>query len=357
MTYQNFGLKFDPFAHLDSTKDARLYEYLVIPRAVEIAWGDKPTAIFAKPGGGKSALRTYTELVYRGTRGVKLPITYVPDTYSSEPDFHFFGLSQSLARAVMIYLISYPDIFLQFSSTRQAETKHLLIHLPYELNFILDILAKAQSTAEIEQLFGVRAISGIEKLGKAHQEMIRLLRCNQVAKTGETNIITLMTQAKEIFEIASFHILVDGLDGFIETAEKRSLLKWIAPLLNIADSWAQQHIYIKLFLPLTISDFPEIHTCAYMQTASLDWDDGLLAEVIRRRLYVASNGSFDSLDALSTPDLHNVELHLARQLDAEKKLPRQIIIKAHALLKQAQKNPDLAIHYENLFREEIRHVA
>ena len=109
-SYQDFGLKFNPFMGLDSTKDAHLQEYLVIPKTVEIAWGDAPVAILAQPGGGKSALRSYTEMTYRGTRGVKLPVTYVPNTYSKEPDSHFVALRQSLARSVLIYLISYPLI-------------------------------------------------------------------------------------------------------------------------------------------------------------------------------------------------------------------------------------------------------
>jgi hypothetical protein len=69
-----------------------------------------------------------------------------------------------------------------------------------------------------------------------------------------------------------------------------------------------------------------------LRAAALTWDDNLLAEVVRRRVFVASRGAFDSLDAVSAPDLRNVELALARQLGEKEKLPRQIIMKCRRLL-------------------------
>ena len=52
----------------------------------------------------------------------------------------------------------------------------------------------------------------------------------------------------------------------------------------------------------------------------------------------------------------SVELHLARQLNAEQKLPRQIILKTRRLLERAQQNTDGVIHYEDVF-EEARDVS
>jgi hypothetical protein len=353
---QKFGFQFDPFTHLDSTKDARLYEYLVIPKTVEIAWGDEPAAILARPGGGKSALRAYTEQVYRGTRGVKLPITYIPETYSTESQFHFLGLQRALARALLIYLISYPDVFLQLSSEPQSKTKSLLSFLPYDFDFLLSVLEGTDSVSEMEQLLGVNALSGIQKIGESHQRMTRQLRVAPAAPLHSLTIDILLAHAREIFEIDSFHILVDGLDGFVETTPPEALSQWLAPLMEFAEIWKKQKIYLKFFLPVSMAEFPHIARHRGIRTATLNWDDSLLAEVIRRRLYVASQGAFDSLDAISTPDLRNIELHLARQLNAEQKLPRQIILKTRHLLEKAQQNPDWVIHYEDVF-EEARDVS
>lgn len=353
---QKFGFQFDPFTHLDSTKDARLYEYLVIPKTVEIAWGDEPAAILAHPGGGKSALRAYTEQVYRGTRGVKLPITYIPETYSTEAQFHFLGVRRALARALLIYLISYPDVFLQLPSGSQSITKNLLSFLPYDLDFLLSILESTDSVGEMEQLLGVNALSGIQKIGESHQRMTRQLRVAPAAPLHEPTVDLLLAQAREIFEIDAFHILVDGLDGFVETTAPEALSQWLAPLMEFAEAWKKQKVYLKFFLPVSMAEFPHNTRHPSIRTATLNWDDSLLAEVIRRRLYVASQGAFDSLDAISAPNLRNIELHLARQLNAEQKLPRQIILKTRYLLEIAQQNPDGVIRYADVF-EEVRDVS
>lgn len=344
MNHLQFGLAFDPFAYLDSTRDARLHEYLVIPKTVEIAWDDASLAIFAQPGGGKSALRTYTEMIYRRTRGVKLPITYVPDTFSLQKEFHFFGLRRSLARSVFIYLTSYPDTFLQLTPSRREQAIQLMADLPFQLDFILSILENAASIAEIEQVLGIGAISGIEKPGRAHREMVSLLRRQRAKEPRNASLPDLLDQARDVFGIKSFHILFDGLDGFAETRQSRDLLEWIEPLFRVAGDWAQKSIYLKFFLPITACDIPDSLSRHPIRTAELTWDDGLLAEVIRRRLYVASGGAFDSLDALATPDLRNIELQLARQLNAEKKLPRQMIKTASTLLELASHNADHFIH-------------
>lgn len=349
MNPQPFGLAFDPFAYLDSTRDARLHEYLVIPKTVEIAWDDVPLAVFAQPGGGKSALRTYTEMIYRRTRGVKLPITYVPDTFSSGKEFHLFGLRRSLARSIFIYLTSYPDIFLQLTPRRREQAIQLMADLPFELGFILSILESAASIAEIEQVLGIGAISGMERPGRAHQEMVNLLRRQRAKEPGNASLPDLLDQARDVFGIKSFHILFDGLDGFAETRQSRDLLEWIEPLFRVAGDWARNSIYLKFFLPITACDIPDSLSNHPIRTAELTWDDGLLADVIRRRLYVASGGAFDSLDALATPDLRNVELQLARQLNAEKKLPREMIKKVGTLLEQAGQNTDHFIHAIDIF--------
>ena len=351
-----YVFQFDPFTHLDSTKDARLYEYLVIPKTVEIAWGDEPAAILAQPGGGKSALRAYTEQVYRGTRGVKLPITYIPENYSEENQFHLWGLQRAFARALLIYLVSYPDVFLQLPPERQSRTKSLLSFLPYDFDFLLSVLEGTDFVGEMEQLLGVNALSGIQKIGEAHQFMTRQLRTIPAASFSSPGVEILLTHAREIFEIDAFHILVDGLDGFSETTQPASLIRWLVPLLEFAEAWKRKKVYLKFFLPVSMAEFPEIARHRGIRTATLNWDDGLLAEVIRRRLYVATRGAFDSLDAISAPDLRNVELHLARQLNAEQKLPRQIILKTRRLLERAQQNTDGVIHYEDVF-EEARDVS
>jgi hypothetical protein len=348
MNLHNFSLLFNPFEHLDSTNDAHLYEYLVIPKTVEVAWEDAPVAIFAKPGGGKSALRRYTENSLRKTRGVKLPVTYIPSSYCFDVEFHQNGIKQALARAIFIYLISYPDLFLQFSQEKQRKTIEILTNLPFDLGFLLDLSQRASTISEIEQLLGVGALSYIEKPGQAHKAMIDIIQASSIDPPN-TNILLLFEQAREIFEIKNFHILIDGLDGFVETNSDAGLLNWILPVVEQAGVWAKHEIYLKFFLPFTLTDFPKIHAIPGLSTAALEWDTGLLADVVRRRLYVASNGAFDTLDALSVPGLRNVDLQVARHLS--EKLPRAMIKKVRILLEKASQNADGYINETDLVEE------
>ena len=346
--FQKFGLEFDPFIHLDASKDTRLYDYLVIPKAVEIAWKDEPIALLSGPGGGKSALRAYTEKVYRDTRGAKLPITYIPETYSNDPDFHFNGLKRALARAIFIYLVSYPDIFLKFSSTKKSETKSILAFLPYEVDYLLSILESGEFIKEMEETIGVHAISGIQKIGETHQVLADQVRQTTPASSNNPNVDELFNKIREVFEVSSFHILIDGVDGFAESTPPSTLLTWLLPLIEKAEKWGQAMIFLKFFLPISLAEFPRTAEQSGISLATLTWDDSLLAQVIRRRLYVASQGTFDSLDAISAPDLRNVDLLLARQIHPGNKLPRQIIMRTRQLLERVQNRPDWLIQAEDI---------
>lgn len=326
-----FGFAFDPFEYLDSTKDAHLQEYLIIPKAVEIALSDQPVAILAQPGGGKSALRIYTANFYTDSRGIRFPVTYVPDDYSTENDFHFKGIKKSLASAAFIYLASYPDLFFSLSPHDRRKLKRLLLDLPLGLNFHVQTLRDSRFLSDLEQTLGTLAFSDLPRLDRAHVQLARELEGESPSESLSLNDgFGLLNDA---FGVKSFHILVDGLDGFMETQSPQALLAWIEPLLNVLETWEMQNIYLKFFLPMDSFDAPALTNLRALRAAALTWDDHLLAEVIRRRVFVASRRTFDSLDAISAPDLRNVELSLARQLGEKEKLPRQIILKCQDLLR------------------------
>jgi hypothetical protein len=334
----SFGFRFDPFEHLDSTKDAHLQEYLVVPKAVEIALSDQPVAIFAQPGGGKSALRIYTSNVLKDSRGVKFPLAYIPETYSTEQDLHFKGIQRSLASAVFMYLISYPDLYFVGLPKHRQTIKSILLDLPFGLNFNLRALTEARFISDLEQALGMPALSGIPTLDQKHWHLARELE-KESSLSQSIRLEECFELLRDSFGTKSIHILVDGLDGFIETRSSQALLAWIEPLLNILDEWCKNDIYLKFYLPMDISHVPVLAKLTTLRSAALAWDDNLLAEIIRRRVFVASRGNFDSLDAISEPDVRNVELILVRQLREAEKLPRQVVLKSRDLL-QAVINSD-----------------
>ncbi len=343
-----FGFAFDPFEHLDSTKDTHLQEYLVRPKAVEIVLSDQPVAIFAQPGGGKSALRIYTANVYKDSRGVKFPLTYVPDTYSTEPDLHLKGIQRSLASAVFMYLISYPDLFFVFKPKHKEQVKSVLLDLPFGLNYNLRALTESRFISDLGQALGVAALSSISGLDQKHQQLALELE-EESALSKPLTLEESFELLNEAFGVKSVHILVDGLDGFIETRSSQALLAWIEPLLDILEKWEKKDIYLKLFLPMDISDAPALTSLSSLRAAALVWDDNLLAEIIRRRVFVASRGNFDSLDAISAPDLRNVELILVRQLSEKVKLPRQVILKSRNLLRSVINSNKEFLSSEDIF--------
>jgi hypothetical protein len=342
-----FGFAFDPFEHLDSTKDAHLQEYLIVPPAVQSVLSDQPVAVFAQPGGGKSALRMYAANFYKESRGVRFPVTYVPQDYSTDPDFHFHGIQRSLARAAFMYLASYPDLFFDLSRNTRQTLKRLLLDLPFGLDFNLQTLRDSRFLSDLEQALGAPAFSSLPRLERVHQQL-----AHELEKESPSESLSLddgFALLQHAFGTKSFHILIDGLDGFIETQPPQALLAWISPLLNIVEGWEKKNVYVKFFLPLDISDAPALTTQGVLRAATLTWDDNLLAEVVRRRVFVASRGAFDSLDAISAPDVRNVELTLARQLGEKEKLPRRIIIKCRVLFENLITANKEAISLEDLF--------
>lgn len=346
------GVRLQPFEFLDSTKDSHLYDYLITPSSVDITWGDTPIMIFASPGGGKSALRIYAEKIHRDSRGVKFPVTYIPTIYNVDEDFHFKGLLSSLAKSLFIYLISYPDFFLALPIGVQKQIRTVLDHLPYEVDYILSLLIPNQSVVELEQIFGVHALSGIKNLGSAHQQLAAKIDEIQ-SQPKSTDVFNSFVAVKNALGAKSIHIMIDGLDGFLETTKDAgNLINWINPMLNIVEEWQSQGIYLKFFLPIDISEFRELKNIPSIQFTSLNWDDELLAKLIRRRVYVATDGAFGSLDAICTPDIQDVELHLAHQLSEKNKLPRQMIIKSRELITRAEMHNDGLIHYADLFHGE-----
>lgn len=342
-----FGFAFDPFEYLDSTKDAHLQEYLIIPKAVEIALSDQPVAILAQPGGGKSALRIYTENFYKESRGIRFPVTYVPDDYSTKNDFHFKGIKKSLASAAFLYLASYPDLFFALNPSDKRKLKRLLMELPLGLDFNLQTLRGSRFLSDLERTLGTPAFSSLPRLNRAHHQLARELE-DEVPPQSQS-LEDDFALLNDVFGARSVHILVDGLDGFMETQSTQALLAWIEPLLNTLDTWEKKNIYLKFFLPMDISDAPALTNLRALRAAALTWDDHLLAEVIRRRVFVASRRTFDSLDAISAPDLRNVELSLARQLGEKEKLPRQIILKCQDLLRNMIQSNRTEILTEDLF--------
>lgn len=246
-----------------------------------------------------------------------------------------------------MYLSSYPDLFFALSPTDKQKLKRLLLELPLGLDFNLQTLRDSRFLSDLERTLGSPAFSNLPRLDRAHHQLARELEYESPAQPQSLDDDFALLNG--VFGVRSIHILVDGLDGFMETQSPQALLAWIEPLLNTLETWEKKNIYLKFFLPMDISDAPALTNVHALRAAALTWDDHLLAEVVRRRVFVASRRTFDSLDAISAPDLRNVELSLARQLGEKEKLPRQIILKCQDLLRNMIQSNRTEILTEDLF--------
>lgn len=336
---KTFGFAFDPFEHLDSTRDPQLIDFVVVPPGVEIAWSEAPIAIFSLPGGGKSTLRRYTEYVYRQRRGREFPVSYIADRYEPNRDTHHAEqLLKACSQAFFMYLLSYPDIFFEFNGQNQRKSRMLIEEIPFDPTFLIQLIAGSTNLIDVAAPIGAPPFSGIIQLGEIHRRLVDHLFT--IPNNGERfkTIESIFTFIKETVGARSIHFLIDGLDNFPETIESENLLNWILPLLRRVEAFAQQDAYLKFFLPMDIVEAAKLESISGFMTAMLEWDNYSLAEVIRRRVYVASEAAFDSLDAISAPDLRNVELQIAQQLPRDRKLPRQMILRTQEILQIANRS-------------------
>jgi hypothetical protein len=79
-----------------------------------------------------------------------------------------------------------------------------------------------------------------------------------------------------------------------------------------------------------------------VRRARLDWTAPMLAELIRRRVYVASGGEFGSLDAVCGPELRDVETALIKALPARARLPREALVLVRRVMHEYAQRPKAA---------------
>jgi hypothetical protein len=147
-------------------------------------------------------------------------------------------------------------------------------------------------------------------------------------------------------DLSSVFLLLDGVDGFVETAaDPHAAAAMLAPLLANTGAWAAHGLLLKGFFPLEIATaldaaYPEM--MRQTRRVILSWSPPQLADVIRQRVWVATEGGFGSLDALCSPSLRDSETQLARIVAP---LPREMLVLTERLLwehiRRGDANPKL----------------
>lgn len=338
------GLRFNPFQPLDASSDARLGDYLVEHHVLTKIWGDWHSFVFAPAGGGKTALRVRTsQLCWVGqATNHPFPIVYLPPFLiwlHAHPsrDEHLAALAQAGAIRLLLALGYYPHWFLDLTRADQHAVYQALVwNLPGHLHFWLDQVQTAQRIAPLVETFDPTFIVPDPPNTSALLELCQLLRAFECTTVLPTPLELWNQFADVILRILGFrsiYILIDGLDGIQETARNPHVAaECLSTLLPLTEAWTR--IFIKGYLPqetqpsLAARFASLVHTA---QTATIEWTPALLAEVVRHRVYVASEGAFGSLDAVASPAVRDLETVLAKSV---RPLPREMLVLTQRVLEE-----------------------
>ncbi len=351
-----FGLKFNPFdsRFLDAGVDPQLSAYLVGHEAFVAIWGNWPSFVFAPVGGGKSAFRVRLARACRvGQDGRRIfPVIYKspgPGDFETWPptlNEHLYFLNQAIAVELLLELAYRPWHYLKLNrKTRQAVRHHLEANLVVSLEYLLAQLEEAGNLSPLIEDFDPTAA---QLLNPPDAASIRRLCADLRALSPESpdsnpalqhsspllRFQTLTQLIKESLDYEAIYLLIDGVDAYVESANNpQASVLLIQSLLDQTHKWAGEQVYAKYFLsselePLILAaSSPALTKIA--KPTKITWTTEMLIEVLQKRLQVASQGMFNSLDAISSPDLRGTEAKLVR---IAKPLPREVLVLAERML-------------------------
>jgi hypothetical protein len=341
--FRRIGLRFDPYVHLEASSDPHLSEYTVNLDIFRVALDNKPTIIVAPPGGGKTAMRVAVTRTcwfdIGGTYPFPLPYNLGTAPLTGTPPTtreHLRLLLEAGTCALLTGLAFRPERLFRASSTEiRAVTAILRAGLPGPLDYYLDILREtgtpAGLTPLLERTYALTAPPPPDVLDRF---------CNTLATSGTDAMRGRMEEVFQTFvevvtdALGFSHVLllIDGLDAMYENQEdSQHAAPWAFELFDRSETWAKSKTFIKLFIPdsleSAITEYLHHHAIP-TQIARIIWNHDLLVSMLRKRISVASEERFESLDAISTPALTNVEQQIVKNLPPLPRIALQVTRKA-----------------------------
>jgi len=335
---QTLGFRFNPFEHLEASQDPHLSEYLVGHDSFDLVSQLTPAVVLAPPGAGKTAMRIYVSRSCASTfgRNRPLPINYsLPEAIADTSQT--LSLSQhktQILRRGTISLLTglayFPELFLELSYSDQKNIGtmiHSVLKTP-PADYFLGLLSSG-NPLRLANRFD-RSYTALPL--PAPQHVIEL--CNTLINTYKTSSLTIVSLqdfaaiVQGTLKFQKVFVLVDGIDGFSgSTNNPPKATQLINSLLMQIMDLSDQDWIIKGFFPPEI--LGELALPESVQSIMLDWTVDSLAQMLRRRIYTATSGQFETLDALCSLNLQNVECILAKSVLP---LPREVIFLANQLL-------------------------
>lgn len=336
---EELGLRFDPFTHLDAGADPKLSAYLVDHEAFPLLWGNWPSFLFAPNGGGKTAFRVRLARACRvgqDNRRVLAVIFRPPrpqeSTESLEENSYFEALLSAMATALLLELAYRPDRFLRLNTASQREIRFFLErNLSGPLDYYLEQLEDAESLEPLTRTFDPTA-KGLpgqplpESISSFCERMYQTQAEGNLSSHPLTQIEQAIDLLKRSLDYEAIYVLTDGVDAYVQ--DPSIAMQLLEPLLTRTRAWEKSGFFIKYFL--TEELLPRIREAhkplltSPSKVTIIEWNVDSLAKVVRERLRVASEGMFDSLTAISRPDVPGqIERHLAEAIFPS--IPREII--------------------------------
>lgn len=329
------GLNLNPFEYIDAGKDPLIPFYLIDHNQFDKVSGDQPSFVFAPAGGGKTAFRVRLARECRAGRNGRriFPIVFKPTRPGSlngekknSAHHQRIDLLRYAAQELFLHLAYYPYALDEMDGAlRKAFLQTIAWDLDYSIPYYLHKMKEAGNLDPIIDAFDPTARSlpnppGPEDILFFYKRLIDYSPDAQ-KPDDEERLERLFDLVLNKLKFEAIYILVDGVDAFLETVgNPKTALATVSWLLDNTLSWAQDHIYVKYFLPLemheTTLEMPAFRLLtSKSKLIKIKWDADALSEVIRQRLQEASGGKFDSLAAVSD-----------RALRASGRSPEEVVI-------------------------------
>jgi hypothetical protein len=359
--YEAVGLRSEPFAALEASADPWLSRYLVDLAAFEAARGTGTSVLLAPAGGGKTALRVrVTQNCWAGQEALlPFPVSYQPPLRQWQGtvpslDQHLAALSQAGASFLLLALAHRPHWYLDLSnSNRRRVTQAVLWSLGTPVQSYVEPCMEESSLAPLRERFAPGLLPPIQPAPDRQATFFATFAAQSEevqegsAPSPEVRWQALLESLLDTLGLPGVYILLDGLDNTRETAnDPHFALACIQPLLAAAPAWAEQKVFLKLFIPEELG--PAFTKSAKLFhpafRAEISWTPQRLIEMLQRRIFVASQGMVDSLDQISSPEISNLDRTL---VSAVAPRPRDVLVTFQHLVRYHVQSGD---HHDPLLQ-------
>ncbi len=338
------GFAFNPFEALEASQDIHLSKYMIEHSDFANAWGNWPNIVGAPAGGGKTALRIrLTQACYAGGDFNRpFPVNYVIPffKFGDQPARYDDHLSEIINKAgvyLLIFLTNRPHRYLQLDDKdKQQVNRAISLSLPGSITTYIEPCITSNNLDYLYTLVPPSIIPPVQDK-KASMEFLHTLQKTKQDEYSDSSLIEkwelLVNVLIRVLKFQNIYLFIDGIDASPTTSTNEETgIKYIAPLLEKIDIFRAAGIHLKFFIPSEICNVLENqykNLIDETHITKINWDQSNLADLIRRRVFAASEGAFGSLQPFCSPAISEIEMQISKNILP---LPREMILFTRQLL-------------------------